>query len=295
VPSKGEIADWLISFGKAELLERTLGADRGVVTPLATSRAGDFDFTAVQKKRLAGKERQAKRWQRIAARRKKGSRNRGKALARVARGKRYGADLRREFAHQASHALAKDERFVLYVFEDLQIKNMSRSAKESADAPGKKVAQKAGLNRSILASAWGRTALYLDYKAQRKGKLLIKVPPHRSSQECSACGHTNPDNRQSQALFVCASCGHAENADTNAAKVLAKRGVRLLLAGAIEVEKRKKRCSIRRTKVDPEGIEPLSIHIDNNACGDHGKSRQPSAAMLRSQKQETPTATACVA
>jgi len=181
---------------------------------------------------------------------------------------------------------------LLYVLENLRTKNMTASAKGAADAPGKNVRQKAGLNRSILASAWAKMALYLDYKVQRRGKLLIKVPPHHSSQECSACGHTTPDNRQSQALFVCTTCGHSENADTNAAKVPAKRGVRLLLSGAIEVEEPKKRCSISRNKVDSEGVEPLSSSLDHNACGDHGKPQQPKAAAHRSRKQETPTATA---
>ena len=301
VPNKAETAAWLMQFGETELLERTCGGDRGVAIALATNAAGGknatFDLAPIQKKRLAGKERQAKRWQRIAARRVKGSNNRRKANARVARCKRYGADLRQEFAHQTSHALAKDERFVLYVFEDLQIKNMSASAKGTTEAPGKGVAQKAGLNRSILSSAWGKTALYLDYKAQRRGKLFIKVPPHHSSQECSHCGHTHPDNRADQARFVCTSCGHTENADTNAAKVLAKRGVRLLLAGAIVVEKPKKRCSIRRDRneVGQEVPEPLSSQDDGIACADLGKSLQPTAVALWSPKQETPTATERVA
>lgn len=294
VPTRAETAAWLMQFGQAELLERTCGGDRGVAIPLATNRAGNFDLLDVQKKRLAGKERQVKRWQRIAARRVKGSQNRRKASAGVARCKRYGADLRQEFAHQTSHALAADERFLLYVFEDLRTKNMAASAKGTIEAPGKKVRQKAGLNRSILASAWGKTALFLDYKAQRRGKLFVKVPPHHSSQECSACGRTNPENRLSQADFLCTSCGHTENADSNAAKVLAKRGVRLLLAGAIEMDKPKKRCSISRKKVDPEGVEPLSVGlapVDSNACGDHGKPQRPKAAAHRSRKQETPTTT----
>jgi putative transposase len=185
------------------------------------------------------------------------------------------------------------------VFEDLHTKNMTASAKGTVQTRGKQVRQKTGLKRSMLASAWGKTALYLDDKAQRRGKLFsgklfIKVPAHHCSQECSACRHTNPDNRQTQAWFVCTCCGHSQNADTYAAKVLARRGVRLLLAGAIEVDKPKKRCSISRKKVDPEGIEPRSMRllpVDSNACGDHGKPQRPKAAAHRSRKEETPTTT----
>jgi hypothetical protein len=70
--------------------------------------------------------------------------------------------------------------------------------------------------------------------------------------------------------------------------------LRLLLSGAIEVDKPKKRCSISRNKLGPEGVEPLlagHVPIDNNACADHGKPQRPKAAALRSRKQQTPTTT----
>jgi putative transposase len=54
---------------------------------------------------------------------------------------------------------------------------------------------KAGLNRAILSSCWGLFVLFLSYKARRNGKLVIKVPPQFSSQECAQCGHIHPDNR----------------------------------------------------------------------------------------------------
>jgi putative transposase len=248
LPSKAETAEWLAQLGEAELLERPPGADRGVVIPFATSSAGDFDFSAVQKKRLSGRERHARLWQKRAARRQKGSKIRKQAYARAARYKAYGRNLRHDFAHQASHRLAADGRFLLYVLEDLKTKNMTASARGTREALDKNVVQKQGLNRGILGSAWGKTALFLDYKTQRRGKLLIKVPAHPSSQECSLCGHTHPhpENRASQARFVCTPWGHTANADTNAARVLAQRGAWLLLAGGVVVEKAKKRCAIRK-------------------------------------------------
>ena len=38
-----------------------------------------------------------------------------------------------------------------------------------------------------------------------------------TSQRCSTCGFVSANNRQTQANFVCQSCGHVGNADTNAA------------------------------------------------------------------------------
>lgn len=152
----------------------------------------------------------------------------------MARYRQSQANTRREFAHQASHALAVDPRYLLYVFEALKVKNMTRSAKGTIEEPGSNVRQKAGLNRSILASAWGQTKQYLQYKARRAGKLVVEVPPFHSSQECGRCGHTHPDNRRTQSEFVCQACGHTENADRNAARVIQSRGVRLILFGESE-------------------------------------------------------------
>jgi len=48
-----------------------------------------------------------------------------------------------------------------------------------------------------------------------------KVKPHCTSQRCSACGHVDPESRQSQARFVCTACTFACNADVNAARNIA--------------------------------------------------------------------------
>jgi len=67
---------------------------------------------------------------------------------------------------------------------------MTASAKGTAEEPGKNVRQKAGLNRSILNSGWGRIRTYTQYKGLRKNKLTITIAAHYSSQECSRCGFT---------------------------------------------------------------------------------------------------------
>lgn len=90
-----------------------------------------------------------------AARRIKGSKNRRKANHRAARAALYAADVRENLAHQASHALVQDPSKLLFVFEALKVKSMTASAAGTEEAPGKRVAQKRGLNRAILGSAWG--------------------------------------------------------------------------------------------------------------------------------------------
>ena len=49
------------------------------------------------------------------------------------------------------------------------------------------------------------------------------VDPAYTSQTCNRCGHVAKENRESQAEFLCVSCGHHENADVNAARNILDR------------------------------------------------------------------------
>ncbi len=57
----------------------------------------------------------------------------------------------------------------------------------------------------------------LEDKATTCGVAVIAVNPAHTSQRCAACGHVTPENRKSQAVFVCVACEHHANADVNAA------------------------------------------------------------------------------
>src|SRR5699024_12136268 len=80
-------------------------------------------------------------------------------------------------------------------------------------------AAKTGLNRVIHDSLWGRFATRLNDKMETVG-----VSPAYTSQRCHSCGYTGPDNRKSQAIFRCTSCGHTDNADLNSAKNIRDAG-----------------------------------------------------------------------
>lgn len=260
-PTDKETTAWLMQLDEAELRKMTAGLDRGVTLPLAGSDHQQFGFSEVQQRRIEKHERYKKRWQRHLARRTKASTGWVEAKNKVARYQRYDSDVRRDVAHKASRALATDPRYKLYVFEALNIKSMTRKARPKLDEQGRWIkngaAAKSGLNKCILASSWGQTKRYLQYKARRQGKLVIEVPPFYSSQECAACGHVHQDNRMSQSEFVCLSCGNTDHADHNAAKVIAMRGVRQLLAGKC-VQREEKRCRITRIRAGAEGSEPAA-------------------------------------
>ncbi|MEV5744444.1 transposase [Microbispora rosea] len=128
-------------------------------------------------------------------------------------------------AHKATLALVR--AYDVIAHEDLRIAGMTRSASGTIEAPGRNVAQKSGLNRSILDAGWGVFLTILAHKAESAGRELITVDPRNTSRTCAQCGHRAADNRLTQAEFPCASCGHAAHADVNAAKNILRAGLAL--------------------------------------------------------------------
>ena len=94
---------------------------------------------------------------------------------------------------------------------------------------------KAGLNKAILDKGWHQLEVFLKYKSNRAGKAFYKVSAHHTSQECADCSHTHPNNRKTQRLFLCESCGHTDNADHNAAEVIKKRAIKLIMDSGTEL------------------------------------------------------------
>lgn len=209
----------------------TVGIDRGVVLPVAASTGQTFTIPGVCDRRVEKKEARARRYQRRLSRQQKGSKNREKTKRRIGRCKAYGRHVRQDFAHKTSYTLAASPAQV-FVLEDLKLKNMTAAPASRQDMQGRYTANgaaaKAGLNKAILANALGLTAQFLTYKAARCNKLVLRVSPYNSSNECAACRHTTRENRLSQAEFRCVACGHSDNADVNASRVLKQRGIALL-------------------------------------------------------------------
>ena len=73
----------------------------------------------------------------------------------------------------------------------------------------------------------------------------IAVNPAFRSQRCWACGYTDKGNRATQSSFICLACGHAENADVNAAK-------NILAAGHAAWSSRTKACAEDVRHAKPE-------------------------------------------
>ena len=276
-----QIAEDLRHLSPEQLAERTRGGDRGIAKPLMTSDGQIVDWQPIHKTRIQKKRQRRKKWQKIAAKRRKGSKNQQKAYRKAARYQPYEKHVRHEYAHQTRHQLVANDSRDLSVCEDLTIPNMTKRPKAKRDAHGRLLPNgrqaKADLNRAILAPAWGQVVLFTTYKALRNPKLVITVPFAYSAQECAVCPFPSPDNRKNQAAFVCQRCGHRDNADHHAACMIAKRGITKLLSGE-PLTKTHKTTRIFRT-LGPERSEVTPGETDIR----HAK---PKARTHTSQNQE---------
>lgn len=169
------------------------------------------------------------RYQRAMSRKVKFSNNWMKAKAHVQRIHTRVANTRKDFLHKASCQISQSHAMI--AIEDLQVRNMSKSAKGSSEQHGKQVKQKSGLNRSILDQGWAEFRRQLEYKAAWNGGFVVAVPPQYTSQTCPYCGRVSKDSRQTQAKFECVECGFEENADLVGAINILARGHRVLACG----------------------------------------------------------------
>ncbi|CAL9614734.1 IS200_IS605 family transposase ISMex43 [Nocardiopsis dassonvillei] len=190
----------------------TVGIDRGVVITAALS-----DGRTLNCPQLSAQERaRVRKHQRRAARAPKDSPARKTEYAHIARLREREAARRKDWCEKTSTMLARS--FDIIRFEDLRIKNMTRSARGTAAEPGRLVRQKAGLNRAILAQGWGLLRQRAGHKAPGR---VQDIPAAYTSLRCSDCQWIDKNSRKSQAEWSCTNCGFTCNADTNAANNVA--------------------------------------------------------------------------
>jgi len=195
-----------------------VGIDMGV-THFATLSTGEHVDLPISFNKLI--ERIAV-MQKQLSHKKKGSKNRQKAKDKVSTAYRNLRNARHNFLHQVSSRIAKNHRDV--VMEDLKVKNMTRSASGTVEQPGKNVAAKRGLNRSISTQAWGIFRRYLTYKLNNLNGEFRVVDPRHTSQRCSSCLIIDKRSRKTQSRYTCVHCGHVANADVNAAMNILRLG-----------------------------------------------------------------------
>jgi putative transposase len=153
--------------------------DWGVET-LATLCHGPFQFEEIPNDRLFAQEQdEIKAAQRNLSNALRGKRSKRAKRARrlLAKRSRHLANRRKDRNHKTAATLVEGHSVI--VAEDVSVKNMTASAKGTIEKPGKKVRQKAGLNREILDTAPGGLHSLLAYKAEEAGCRLMLLDPRK--------------------------------------------------------------------------------------------------------------------
>ncbi len=223
--SRAQSGSWRASVGFRNVAARRLapsdqvgGVDRGVAVTAALPDGTLLEmpgFLAEARDRIAELSR-------VREAHPKGSvgwRQANKAIAKEYRRARHRSE------NWARHtAIGIVAAYGVIALEALRLPNMTRSAKGTVENPGKGVAAKRGLNRSLQDAALGRLAWWICVGAEDAGRRVYKVDPRNTSRQCAECGHHDPANRPSRSRFCCQSCGHEAHADVNAANNIAARG-----------------------------------------------------------------------
>lgn len=146
-------------------------------------------------------ERRLKKAQQALSRKDKGSNNRVKARIRVAKAHAKVADARKDWAHQQSTAIIRENQAVFV--EDLCVSGLARTR----------------LAKSVHDAGWAMFTRMLEEKAARYGRTFVKVDRfYPSSQLCSVCGKKDGPKPLSIREWQCAACGVVHDRDLNAAK-----------------------------------------------------------------------------
>jgi putative transposase len=150
-------------------------------------------------------EKKLRRAQQALTRKDKGSQNRDKARVKVARAHARVADARRDFHHQLSTALIRDNQAV--AVEDLAVKGLARTR----------------MAKSVHDAGWSAFTAMLEYKARLYGRQFHRIGRFEpTSQVCSACGIKDGPKPLHVREWACAGCGITHDRDVNAARNIAK-------------------------------------------------------------------------
>lgn len=171
------------------------------------------------------------RYQRAMSRKTKFSNNWKKAKAKITKLHQKIGNIRRDYLHKTTTTISQNHAMVC--IEDLQVRNMSKSAAGSTEVPGRNVKAKSGLNKSILDQGWFEFRRQLEYKQAWRGGQVVAVNPRNTSRTCPCCGHVSAENRQTQARFACVDCGFEENADLVGAINILAAGHAVLACGGM--------------------------------------------------------------
>ena len=179
-----------------------VGIDLGLDSFIAIS-----DGTKMEKSKfMQQKRKKIAKWQKIVARRNKGSKRRERAKARLQKTYEYSTNQSDDYLHKLSDTLV-NSGYTSFAIEDLCIQNMVKNH---------------NLAQSIYNASWNRFIQMLSYKAESAGMKVIKVDARNTSKECSSCGNIQ-EMPLSERTYICNICGLTMDRDINASINILKR------------------------------------------------------------------------
>ncbi|MHC5740409.1 MAG: RNA-guided endonuclease InsQ/TnpB family protein [Nostoc sp.] len=192
--------------------------------------------------------------QRRVSRKVKGSKNRKKAVKKLGRFHKKITDKRVAYQWDVANKIVS-RKVDAIALEDLNISGMLKRCKVKIDENTGRFlkngqSRKKGLNRAISDASWSELILKIQYLAAKQGKVVIKINPKHSSQECRNCGHIDKSNRDGE-KFICTECGYHEHADIGAAKTIRDRGLEIVRGDSAKLAARQ----LNAQKVSPRSLE----------------------------------------
>jgi len=142
--------------------DKTIGLDMGTKHYLTDSNGRKIENPRFYEKTL----HRIKKLQKDLSRKDKGSQNYKKAKKKLALSYEKLLNLRNDFLHKLSTFYVRN--YGLIAIEDLNIYNMTKNH---------------NLAQSILDASWKKFFQFLSYKAERAGRIIVKVDPKGTSKE----------------------------------------------------------------------------------------------------------------
>lgn len=164
-------------------------------------------------------QRNLKRKQQALSRKQKSSANRAKARLLVAKAHERVANARNDFQHKLSRQIVDDNQAV--IVETLKVKSMLKNAR---------------LAKHIGDASWHALISKLAYKAEEKGKHLVKLDQwFPSSKTCHTCDHKMDAMPLNVRSWACPACHTRHDRDINAALNIKHQGIVQLKAAGLSV------------------------------------------------------------
>ena len=194
-----------------EVSPKTVGLDLGLKSMVITSDGytyGNPKFFSKNEKKLAKAQRRH-------AKKKKGSKNRNKARLKVARLHQKISDRRRDYQHQLSASVIRENQVVCV--ESLHVKNMVKNP---------------CLAKAISDVGWSEFIRQLEYKAEWYGRTIVKIDKwYPSSKRSFDCGHLLDSLPLDVRSWACPECGVVHDRDINAAQNILAAGLAVAACG----------------------------------------------------------------